>query len=243
MSKTTWLEQWRASCLQFLNRVGVGTWTQDDDEAQPPGMFDEHLAPLLFGGSEPEQMFMSRHTALRAVFHERMERYCDELLAAEACCGSPIERVMLSALIVAGTRHFSSITLRCNGSNLWDRPEDDARECACGLVIEPQAVIARYRADFLVSAWFTDRKLGSSVARVVVECDGHDFHERTKEQASRDKARDRAFQKMGHTVFRYSGADIWADALRCSEEAVILLRDRIVKQMSASVKTQPKVTP
>jgi hypothetical protein len=44
-----------------------------------------------------------------------------------------------------------------------------------------------------------------------VECDGHDFHERTPEQAQRDKARDRAVQAIGVHVARFTGAEITRD--------------------------------
>lgn len=63
-----------------------------------------------------------------------------------------------------------------------------------------QEPVGEYRVDFMVA---------SPRASVVVECDGHEFHEKTKEQASRDKLRDRAIQMAGHRVFRYSGADIY----------------------------------
>ena len=60
---------------------------------------------------------------------------------------------------------------------------------------------------------------GPDEARLVVECDGFDFHERTKEQASRDRRRDRALQRAGFKVYRYTGSDIWADALGFSDKA------------------------
>lgn len=41
-----------------------------------------------------------------------------------------------------------------------------------------------------------------------LECDGHDYHERTPEQASHDKERDRELQKLGWFVARYTGRDI-----------------------------------
>lgn len=46
--------------------------------------------------------------------------------------------------------------------------------------------------------------------QMIVECDSHDFYERTKEQASKDKERDRALQSVSFLVFRFSGADIMA---------------------------------
>jgi very-short-patch-repair endonuclease len=57
-------------------------------------------------------------------------------------------------------------------------------------------------------------------AETVVECDGHDFHERTKEQAASDKARDRALQALGMRVLRFTGSEIWSDPLVCAREAL-----------------------
>lgn len=73
----------------------------------------------------------------------------------------------------------------------------------------------RYIVDFFVNA----RVCGIPVT-AVIECDGHDFHERTKDQASYDKARDRFCQAEGHLVLRYSGADIWGDPLQCAQDAL-----------------------
>ena len=49
----------------------------------------------------------------------------------------------------------------------------------------------------------------------MVECDGHAFHERTKDQAARDRSRDRAVQEGGATIFRFTGSEIWNDPVRC----------------------------
>ena len=49
-----------------------------------------------------------------------------------------------------------------------------------------------------------------------MECDGHDFHERTKAQAAHDKTRDRALQARGLKVLRYTGSEIWADPFGCA---------------------------
>lgn len=66
--------------------------------------------------------------------------------------------------------------------------------------VTPQVEIGTYRADFVVST------MGESF---IVECDGHDFHEKTKEQAARDKKRDRYLQGRGYKVFRFTGSEIW----------------------------------
>jgi very-short-patch-repair endonuclease len=53
-----------------------------------------------------------------------------------------------------------------------------------------------------------------------IECDGPDFHEKTKEQVSKDKERDRVFQKTGALVLRYSGSDIWRDPIGAAMDAI-----------------------
>lgn len=78
----------------------------------------------------------------------------------------------------------------------------------------------KYRADFTIS----DDEKG---LHVVVECDGHDFHERTKEQAARDKARDRAMVAEGYSVLRFTGSEIWKDPARCASEALAVARTKL----------------
>jgi very-short-patch-repair endonuclease len=49
-------------------------------------------------------------------------------------------------------------------------------------------------------------------------CDGHEFHERSKLQASRDKGRDRALLIGGNPVMRFTGSEIWKDTTRCATD-------------------------
>jgi len=54
--------------------------------------------------------------------------------------------------------------------------------------------------------------------KVAIELDGHDFHERTKTQAQRDKSRDRALTKLGWKVLRFTGSEVFAEPQRVAEE-------------------------
>lgn len=76
--------------------------------------------------------------------------------------------------------------------------------------IEPQRWISHYRVDFLISY----RYFGMT-KRLVVECDGHAFHEKTKLQAWRDKKRER---QIPHKIYRFTGAEIHACAELCASE-------------------------
>jgi len=48
--------------------------------------------------------------------------------------------------------------------------------------------------------------------RYAIELDGHEFHERTKEQAQRDRERDRNLAAIGYQVLRYTGSEIYKDS-------------------------------
>jgi hypothetical protein len=58
---------------------------------------------------------------------------------------------------------------------------------------------------------------------VIIECDGHEFHERTVEQASKDRKRDREFQKYGIPVLRFTGTDIVRTSAELAEEVAEFL--------------------
>lgn len=77
-----------------------------------------------------------------------------------------------------------------------------------GCVCEPMAVLQAvpiglpYRLDVAVFV---------GPHKFAVELDGHDWHERLKEQVARDKARDRALTMAGWRVLRFAGSEVWAD--------------------------------
>lgn len=47
--------------------------------------------------------------------------------------------------------------------------------------------------------------------KIAVELDGFAFHEKTKQQAIKDKERDRNLQQEGYFVARFSGSEVYAD--------------------------------
>jgi very-short-patch-repair endonuclease len=73
------------------------------------------------------------------------------------------------------------------------------------VLVTPQFVWNSYRIDFCF------RYRGAPHKLIFVECDGHDFHERTKEQAEHDRSKDRAIQAAGIPVLRFTGREIWRD--------------------------------
>jgi very-short-patch-repair endonuclease len=66
-----------------------------------------------------------------------------------------------------------------------------------------------------------------------VECDGHDFHERTKEQAARDKKRDRDLLSRGVTTIRFTGPEIYKNAEGCARQLW-----KIIENQTSNIITQ-----
>lgn len=121
-------------------------------------------------------------------------------------CESPIERVMFAALVAV-------IEVE-EGWPLIVVPAEFALKGRAGrMCISCQVQIGDYRVDFLL----TDYSLKTPL-HIVIECDGHNFHERTPDQALRDRSRDRAMQMMGARIFRFTGREIWRDPIKCARE-------------------------
>jgi very-short-patch-repair endonuclease len=109
--------------------------------------------------------------------------------------------------------------------------------------IQPQAQFEQYRVDALVSMLYVqgqEENFQSFSARVVLECDGFEFHERTREQAEHDRARDRFLQTLGLNVFHFLGAEIWRDAFKCAEDVMGLLDNCVRQQCSAPWRKSPR---
>jgi very-short-patch-repair endonuclease len=104
--------------------------------------------------------------------------------------------------------------------------------------ISPQAVLRPYRVDFLITHCDTPY---SRCKGVVVECDGHDFHEKTKEQAARDKSRDRDLQERGYQVFRYAGSEIWRDPIACARQVLGFVQKTAMLPRSVEIPVRNEV--
>jgi len=139
-------------------------------------------------------------------------------------CESPIEEALGSALAVVGRWEVDELMVgggRSFGSSptrLAIHPQVEVYEDgSCGYALTTSTV--RYRTDFMV----TYRNHEHPPLDAVVECDGHEFHQKTKEQASSDYRRDRWLTRHGYTVLRFTGSEIWHDPISCAREVVSTL--------------------
>jgi len=150
-------------------------------------------------------------------------KFLDTCKRFSARCESPIERVMAAALIHCfkyGSDGFFG------GDGPWfgwdDRVWSDPVAFP-GCHIWPQTQVGIYRADFFI-AWEVETHRGPvKRGNFVIECDGHDHHERTKEQAAHDRRRDRWMTEQGITVIRFTGSEIWANPSSCAQSVMDIM--------------------
>lgn len=122
--------------------------------------------------------------------HEiKIENLCHEY------CDSPIEQLVLAALLTVAEINYLQETTWGEFYVVYGK-----------FSIEMQRKIHPYRVDFLIDKIW------------VIECDGHDFHERTKEQAKHDKKRDRFLTSKGYKILRFTGSEITADPIKIALE-------------------------
>lgn len=68
-----------------------------------------------------------------------------------------------------------------------------------------------------------------SLACVFIEIDGHEFHEKTKQQVTHDKARERVISSHADRVLRFSGSEVYNDPLGCAHQALRALEEVFLK--------------
>lgn len=146
---------------------------------------------------------------------------------------TPIERLFFAALFLAimhcEQEYFTAVRLvPLDAFERWKDAPDLDRET---IFISRQVDIAGWRVDFLIHVfadWSREDRPGSmGWNRLIVECDGHDFHERTKEQAARDRDRDRQAQLSGIEIFRFTGSELWRDPLGCADQVIAWANRRV----------------
>ena len=124
-------------------------------------------------------------------------------------CESPIEQIFYLA--------FTYESFKRNGGYILLAQEE----------IETQS--GKYRADFLFS---TSENTSPYVEfeeeyNLVIECDGHDFHEKTKEQVRKNNERDMAIKSAGYDIIHFSGSQIYREPLKCAKQAVNYISSKI----------------
>jgi hypothetical protein len=132
-----------------------------------------------------------------------------------ALCESPIEFYLLAALQDEAYEHpeFEFI-IEVDATDALSHV--GRREVIC--VPQARWMEQGYIFDFVLFDMRTSSK--ENTKALVVECDGHDYHERSKEQAAYDRFRDRLAVFTGFSVFRFTGSEIYRDAHECARQII-----------------------
>lgn len=147
--------------------------------------------------------------SVRERIYYRVGRHLDELLQLAEMCDSPIE-FLLGERLEEELNSYNTFNKRVNFFYFL-HPQ-------IPIVINEQT----YRVDFLIAPMSCE--FDTNFPHLIIECDGHDFHEKTPEQATRDKQKDRALQLAGYKVIRFTGSEIYKNPRRCAREVINFLR-------------------
>ena len=56
-----------------------------------------------------------------------------------------------------------------------------------------------------------------------IECDGYEFHQKTKEQIIYDNERERNLKKEGYEIIRFSGSEIISNPYKCVQDIIDII--------------------
>lgn len=127
-------------------------------------------------------------------------------------CKSPIERLFYVEMV----------------SEIESKKSNSASPgCNLELSINPQVEISgngeKFIVDFVFSVVdFNVKKTWS----FIVECDGFEFHS-SKEKMRKDYMRQRSLQRLGYSLIRFTGSEIYEDCYTCISSAVMIVEAHI----------------
>ena len=132
--------------------------------------------------------------------------WCDDY----SSCNSPIEKILFLAFRLVEV-------IRRN--ELCDKSE--------AISILPQMEIDTGNKKYYVDLYFVIESWLENVG-VVVECDGHEFHHKTKKQVEHDNEREYEIKKCGYDILRISGSQIYNDPFKCANDIFdyLLLKEK-----------------
>ena len=126
-------------------------------------------------------------------------------------CESPIEQILSITMNFMGLKHINRY------NNFIDLTISNNQEIICKNG-------EKYRLDFYIIVLYLDEK-GNRVKNCYfdIECDGYEFHHKTKEQIIYDNERERNLKKEGLEIIRFSGSEIISNPYKCVQEIIDII--------------------
>ncbi len=127
-----------------------------------------------------------------------LQKLCSIGMSDYSECRSPIEKILYVAVDIV-------YLLRIDEFRDWyfyfmpqHEIEDNGRN---------------YRVDFCLCLEQFDTSYD-----IVVECDGYQFHQKTKQQVKNDNEREMRLKLLGYDVLRFSGSQIYENPIKCAND-------------------------
>jgi Protein of unknown function (DUF559) len=138
--------------------------------------------------------------------------------------GSPTESILTLALFNKLCHFYDGWFCRVYSEHEYRQALAQAKIDGGSFVLVPQWSVNQVG---LVDLAVFIPGLGPWQPIIVVECDGHQFHERTPEQASKDKRRLRMLQRLGTLVLPFTGTDIVRGSEESAQEIIETIHARV----------------
>jgi hypothetical protein len=187
-----------------------------EGEAKYFGRFTEDCIRAI----GPERFFAIKQAKLESIRGRFIH-------AATHLCGtmddgkrSPIEQIILAGLL------WPKYLYEGNLPEIWDAKSELGKPQS-GVVIAPQYQTENRRIDH---ALFVNIFANEEI-KIAVECDGHDFHEKTPDQAARDSAKNGDLKIAGWRLLRFTGRQIRQNPKHCAARVAELAKSEIEGQL------------
>jgi very-short-patch-repair endonuclease len=138
--------------------------------------------------------------------------------------GSPTESILTLALFTKLSHFYEGWVCRVHSEHEYRQALAEEKIEGGTFVLVPQWSVNQFG---LVDLAIFIPGLAPWRPIIVVECDGHQFHERTPEQASKDRRRLRNLQRLGISVYPFTGTDVVRSSEESAQEIVEFIHARV----------------
>jgi len=162
--------------------------------------FRNHIDELLAKITTAELLNLPEKLAAEVDEHLKTDELCQgcKFRLSNSCptclftLESPLERMLFMALKSDYINFIPQYPIDWNGNT----------------ISENEFVNYKQKGDFRKVLTVADFFISKKSIKLCVYTDGHTYHERTEEQAARDRNIDRKLQELGFVVLRYTGKEV-----------------------------------
>lgn len=87
-----------------------------------------------------------------------------------------------------------------------------------------------FESDDYLSCLVLGDKIKNHKFKLAIECDGYEFHQKTKEQVQKDNEREYDLKMAGYEILRFSGTQIYNNPLKCAEDTYNYIMKKIEEE-------------